>query len=167
MTDGLDAPIGIADVDRLRALLRATELISSDLSLERVLRHIAEAACSLAEARYAALGVISHDGAGLEQFIHVGVDEELAQRIGPLPEGKGLLGALISEPRAIRLGDLSADARSAGFPPEHPPMTSFLGVPIRVRGEVFGNLYLTGSTNGEFSREDEELVESLALAAGT
>jgi len=152
--------------DRLRALLRATELISSDLSLERVLRHIAEAACTLAEARYAALGVIAHDG-GLEQFIHVGIDDETAARIGPLPQGKGLLGALIHDPQAIRLKRLADDERSAGFPPNHPPMTSFLGVPIRVRGEVFGNLYLTESARGEFSAEDEELVTSLALAAGT
>jgi len=152
--------------DRLRALLRATELISSDLSLERVLRHIAEAACELAEARYAALGVIAHDG-GLEQFIHVGIDDATAARIGPLPQGKGLLGALIHDPHSIRLKNLGDDSRSAGFPANHPPMTSFLGVPIRVRGEVFGNLYLTESARGAFSAEDEELVTSLALAAGT
>ena len=189
MADGVEGPLSFADApkleldqlidqlvdraqgvrraqDRLRALLRATELISSDLSLEGVLRHIAEAACELAEARYAALGVIAHDG-GLEQFIHVGIDDATAARIGPLPQGKGLLGALIHDPHSIRLKNLGDDSRSAGFPANHPPMTSFLGVPIRVRGEVFGNLYLTESARGAFSADDEELVTSLALAAGT
>ena len=152
--------------DRLGALLDATDLITSDLSLERMLRHIAEAACTVADARYAALGVIGHDG-GLERFIHVGIDDETAARIGPLPQGKGLLGALIQDPRPIRLADLRDDPRSAGFPPHHPPMTSFLGVPIRVRGEVFGNLYLTESRHGAFTDEDESLVAALARAAAT
>ena len=123
-----------------------------------MLRNIVEAACELAGARYGALGVIGDDG-GLEQFIHVGMDDETAARIGHLPEGKGLLGALITDPRPIRLDahDRRRTVRS-GFPPDHPPMDSFLGVPIRVRGEVFGNLYLADSANGEFSAEDEELV---------
>lgn len=151
---------------RLRALLRATEVVTGELGLEAVLRHVVEAALALAGARYGALGVIAHDG-GLEQFIHVGIDSALADDIGSLPEGKGLLGALIRDPQAIRLDHISADPRSSGFPPHHPPMDSFLGVPIRVRGEVFGNLYLTESVRGQFTREDEELVRSLAITAGT
>ncbi|HKC29689.1 MAG TPA: GAF domain-containing protein [Jatrophihabitans sp.] len=151
---------------RLRGLLRAIETITSDLSLERVLRSIVEAGCELTGSRYGALGVIGSDGR-LEQFIHVGIDDETAKRIGPLPKGRGLLGALIAEPRPIRLRSMGGDPRSAGFPPNHPPMESFLGVPILVRGEVFGNLYLTDSSHGEFGQDDEELALALAVAAGT
>jgi signal transduction histidine kinase len=151
---------------RLRALLRAIETVTGELSLETVLRNIVESACELAGARYGALGVIGPDG-GLEQFIHVGIDTELAARIGHLPEGKGLLGAIISDPRPIRLRHMTDDERSTGFPPNHPPMDSFLGVPVHVRGEVFGNLYLADGEHGDFSAEDEELVGALALAAGT
>jgi signal transduction histidine kinase len=164
--DVADGPFGFTDAAKLRALLRATELITSELSIERVLQHIVEAACSLADARYAALGVIGHDGS-LEEFVYAGMDDRTARRIGRFPQGKGLLGALIHDPRPIRLPDLGADERSTGFPPNHPPMTSFLGVPIRVRGEVFGNLYITESAHGEFSAEDEQLVVSLAIAAGS
>jgi len=110
-------------------------------------------------------GVIGPAG-GLEQFIHVGIDDETVARIGPLPEGKGLLGALITDPHPIRLHNIADDPRSVGFPPEHPQMTSFIGVPIRVRDEVFGNLYLSESSSGEFSAEDEELVSALAASAG-
>ncbi len=151
---------------RLRGLLRATEIVTGELGLETVLRHIVQAACALAGARYGALGVIAHDG-GLEQFIHVGIDDELVDAIGHLPEGKGLLGALITDPHPIRLARISDDGRSSGFPANHPPMSSFLGVPVRVRGEVFGNLYLTESAAGQFTDEDEELVRSLAVTAGT
>ena len=151
---------------RLRELLKAIELVTGDLSLEIVLRHVVEAACALGAARFGALGVIAGDG-GLEQFIHVGLDAETAAAIGHLPVGHGLLGALITDPRAIRLEHIADDPRSVGFPASHPPMDSFLGVPIRVRGEVFGNLYLTESIHGGFSAEDEELVRSLAIAAGT
>jgi two-component system, NarL family, sensor histidine kinase DevS len=151
---------------RLRALLRAIETVTGDLALEQVLRNVVEAACDLAGAKYGALGVIGDDG-GLEQFIHVGIDDATASRIGHLPEGKGLLGALIRDPQPIRLEHMTDDERSAGFPPEHPPMDSFLGVPINVRNEVYGNLYLADSAKGDFSAEDEELVLALALAAGT
>jgi signal transduction histidine kinase len=150
---------------RLRALLRAIETVAGDLSLETVLRNVVEAGCELAEARYGALGVIGHDG-GLEQFIHVGIDEATAERIGHLPQGKGLLGALITDPRPIRLRQMADDPRSTGFPPHHPPMQSFIGVPVNVRNEVYGNLYLADSAAGEFSDEDEELVAALAYAAG-
>ncbi len=151
---------------RLRALLHAIETVTGDLSLEAVLRNIVQAACELAGARYGALGVIGNDGL-LEQFIHHGMDEQTVSRIGSLPQGKGLLGGLITDPHTIRLTHMAGDERSAGFPPDHPPMDSFLGVPIRVRGEIFGNLYLTDSDKGAFSGEDEELVLALALAAGT
>ncbi len=151
---------------RLRALLRAIEIVTGELSLEAVLRNVVDAACELSGAAYAALGVVGYDG-GLEQFIHVGMDELTVHGIGHLPEGKGLLGALITDPRPIRLEHMTDDTRSAGFPAGHPPMDSFLGVPIRVRDEVYGNLYLTDSDKGEFSADDEELVKAVALAAGT
>ncbi len=151
---------------RLRSLLRANELVTGHLELVDVLRHIVTAACELADARYGALGIIAPDGS-LEQFIHVGIADELADRIGSLPQGKGLLGALITDPKPIRLEQISSDARSVGFPPNHPPMDSFLGVPVRVGEEVYGNLYLTGSKRGSFSAEDEELVRLLASTAGT
>ncbi|MCW2496913.1 GAF domain-containing protein [Jatrophihabitans sp.] len=151
---------------RLRSLLRATEVVTGDLGLEAVLRHVVEAALALVGARYGALGVIAHDGS-LEQFIHIGIGDDLADQIGHLPQGKGLLGALITDPRPIRLARITDDPRSSGFPADHPPMKSFLGVPIRVRGEVFGNLYLTESERGAFTAEDEELVRSLAVTAGT
>ena len=156
----------LATQGRLRGLLRANALVAGELSLPLVLRQIVESARDLLGARYAALGVLGRDG-GLEQFVHVGMDDELVTRIGDLPEGRGVLGLLISEPVPIRLADLSAHPASAGFPPGHPPMTGFLGVPVRIGEEVFGNLYLTErSGGGEFSAEDEELAIALAAAAG-
>jgi signal transduction histidine kinase len=150
---------------RLRGLLRANNMIIGDLALPVVLRRIVEAACQLVHARYGALGVVAQDG-GLEQFIHVGIDAELVGRIGHLPEGKGLLGALIENPQSIRLNKISSDVRSVGFPEGHPAMESFLGVPIRVRDAVFGNLYLASREGGAFTEEDQELVSSLAGTAG-
>lgn len=150
---------------RLRALLRADQALVEELDLPVVLRRIVEAAVELAHAEYGALGVIAPEG-GLEQFIYVGISPELAREIGHLPEGHGLLGALIQDPQPLRLPHLSSDARSVGFPANHPPMDSFLGVPIRVRGEVFGNLYLTNHRSGAFGTDDEELVVSLAATAG-
>jgi signal transduction histidine kinase len=155
----------IATQGRLRGLLAANKLIIGNVALPVVLRHIVEAACRLVNARYGALGVLA-PGGELEEFIHVGIDEQTAARIGPLPEGKGLLGALTIDPRPIRLRTMSEDSRSVGFPPEHPPMGSFLGVPVRVRDRVFGNLYLTERAGGEFTAEDEELVTALAATAG-
>ena len=151
---------------RLRGLLRANQAIVGNLSLPVLLQRTVEAACELAHARYGALGVIDPAAGGLEQFVHVGIDEQTAARIGHLPEGKGLLGALIDDPRPIRLRTIASDPRSVGFPDGHPPMTNFLGVPVRVRAEVFGNLYLTESENGEFTAEDEVLVSALAATAG-
>lgn len=157
----------IATQGRLRGLLRANRMIASDLGLPVVLQRIVEAARELAHARYAALGVLSPDGRGLEQFIHVGMDADTVAQIGHLPEGKGLLGALIDDPRPIRLADLHDDPRSTGFPDGHPAMSSFLGVPIRIRDQVFGNLYLTEHDNGGFTRDDLELVTALAATAAT
>lgn len=158
----------IATRDRLRGLLRANRAIAGDLTLPNVLRRIIEAARDLVHARYAALGVLGPDG-GLEEFIHVGIDADTVNQIGRLPEGKGLLGALIDDPRPIRLANLAEDRRSVGFPEHHPPMTSFLGVPIRIRNEVYGNLYFTDRQDGDgqFSAEDEELVSALAVTAAT
>lgn len=150
---------------RLRDLIRVNHVVTSDLDLDSVLRRIVEMSTELVGARYAAMGVIGDDS-GLEQFIHVGIDDETAAHIGHLPEGKGLLGAIIDDPRPVSLDTIAADARSVGFPPNHPPMQSFLGVPIRVRDEVYGNLYLTDSRSGSFSADDVELAQALAATAG-
>jgi signal transduction histidine kinase len=151
--------------DRLGALLRANRTIIGDLALPVVLRRIVEAACQLVNARYGALGVLSPTG-GLAEFVHVGIDDADATFVRQPPEGKGLLGALIQDAQPIRVRNLADDPRSAGLPPGHPAMSSFLGVPIRVRDEVFGNLYLAERAGGEFTAEDEELVVSLAATAG-
>jgi signal transduction histidine kinase len=150
---------------RLRELLRASRVVVEQIELDRVLRTIVEAAVSLSGARYGALGVISPTG-GLEQFIHVGIPDDLAARIGHLPEGRGILGAVIDTGAPILLDHLGQDERSSGFPAHHPPMDSFLGVPVVVRGEVFGNLYLTDKAGAPFTPEDEDLVSSLAATAG-
>jgi two-component system, NarL family, sensor histidine kinase DevS len=156
----------VEPVTRLRDLLRAQSAIIGVLDLQAVLHQIVQAACELVDAPFGALGVITPDGTGLEQFIHVGMDDSTVSEIGRLPEGKGLLGALIADPRPIRLEDLGADARSVGFPEGHPPMRGFLGVPIRLREEVFGALYLATLVPRGFSAGDEELVTSLAATAG-
>lgn len=150
---------------RLRGLLVANSKIFGDLELCTVLRHVVEAACRLVNARYGALGVLGPAG-GLSEFITVGIDDAGVAEMGPPPTGAGLLGALIDDPRPIRLSRITDDLRSAGFPENHPPMDSFLGVPIRVHDEVFGNLYLTDAESGEFSVEDQALVTALAATAG-
>jgi len=152
--------------DRLRRLLHANRSIVQELSLPAVLHRIVETARDVAGARYAALGVIGADGL-LEQFLHVGLDDDAVRAIGELPKGRGVLGALIEDPEPIRLTRIDDDPRSSGFPDSHPPMTTFLGVPIRSRDAVFGNLYLTDRIDGEpFTAEDEELVLALAATAG-
>lgn len=150
---------------RLRDLISASNTLVSDLDLSTVLTRIAEVAKRLVGAEYAAMGVTASDG-HLEQFIHVGMSEDVVAKIDHLPEGKGLLGALIQDPQPVRLRSLADDQRSSGFPAEHPPMESFLGVPIRVRDEVYGNLYLTNQINGEFSADDEAIAQALAASAG-
>ena len=156
----------LATRDRVHVLLEAVVAVGRNLDLEIVLRKIVEAAVPLAQARYGALGVIGDDG-GLTEFIPVGLDEAQIAAIHHWPEGQGLLGTLIRDPRPLRLADLSAHPESHGFPPGHPPMRSFLGVPIRIRDEVYGNLYLTEKEGGgQFDEEDETLVVALAAAAG-
>lgn len=150
---------------RLRALVRANQMVVEQLDLPAVLRRLVEVAVELVDAQYGALGVIA-PGGGLEEFIHVGMTSEQAGLIGHLPQGRGLLGAVIDDPRPIRLDDIADDHRSAGFPEHHPPMNSFLGVPVRVRNEVFGNLYLTNARSGSFGPDDEQLAISLAGTAG-
>ncbi|WP_329491778.1 GAF domain-containing protein [Kitasatospora sp. NBC_01246] len=153
--------------DRVHSLLEAVLSVGRELDLTQVLRRIVEAAAVLVDARYAALGVIGPDGESLSQFLTVGMAEEEIAGIGPYPTGKGLLGELISHPEALRLGDLSQHAASYGFPANHPPMRTFLGVPVRVREEVFGNLYLTDKHGGEdFDADDESVIATLAVAAG-
>jgi signal transduction histidine kinase len=151
----------------LRQLLDAVLTVGSDLDLPAMLRRIVESAVALVDARYGALGVLDESRTRLAQFITVGLDDETHRAIGDLPEGHGILGLLIVDAKPLRLPDLREHPESFGFPPGHPPMRSFLGVPVRVRDEVFGNLYLTGKTSAEvFTDVDEELVVGLASAAG-
>jgi signal transduction histidine kinase len=149
-----------------RALLDAVAAISSDLDLHAVLTRIVEAATRLTDAQYGALGVVG-SGSLLVEFVTTGIDDAQRALIGDLPRGHGILGLLIRDPEPIRLEDLSQHPQSAGFPPHHPPMRSFLGVPVRIRGTVFGNLYLTEKAGGSaFTQEDQLLVEALASTAG-
>jgi two-component system, NarL family, sensor histidine kinase DevS len=164
------SPADGASIDRLpgtsQALLDAVMAISSDLDLRSVLTRIVEAATSLTGARYGALGVIGSDD-WLVEFVTTGLTGDERTRIGELPHGRGILGLLISDPRPIRLRDLADHPASYGFPPNHPPMAAFLGVPVRIRGTVFGNLYLTEKDGGgEFTGTDERLAVALASAAG-
>ena len=141
-------------------------MIEADMELEILLRHLVEEARSLVDARYGALGVLDETRAGLEQFLTVGLSEEEAKQIGPRPTGRGVLGLLVTEPAPIRLSDLREHPKSCGFPRYHPPMRSFLGVPVKGRVEVYGDLYLTDKRGADtFSEEDEAMVEALALAA--
>jgi signal transduction histidine kinase len=149
--------------DRMRALLEAGVALTSELSLESLLQRVVELAAELTEARYAALGVIDASGTELERFVTTGIDPQTHAAIGDLPRGRGILGVLIRDAEVLRLHDLSDDPRSVGFPPNHPPMHTFLGVPLYLRGVAYGNLYLTEKANGaDFSKEDEELVVLLA-----
>ena len=157
----------VAGPRSLRQLLDAVLTVGLDLDLPAMLRRIIESAVELVDATYGALGVLDESGTKLAQFITVGIDEKDHHKIGHLPEGHGILGLLIVDAKPLRLPDLSEHPDSYGFPPNHPPMRSFLGVPIRVRDEVFGNLYLTDKSSAEvFTDVDEELVIGLAAAAG-
>ncbi|MEV6331423.1 GAF domain-containing protein [Streptomyces sp. NPDC051909] len=153
---------------RVPQLLEAMRSVGTGLELHTTLDRICETAAELAGARYAAIGMIDEEGEGLSDFVTYGVGADVARRIGRRPDGHaGLLGALIREPQTIRLADVSADPRSAGFPPGHPPMRTFLGVPIRVQGEIFGNLYLAEKHDGgEFNAYDVHMVRVLATEAG-
>ncbi|GAA3232626.1 GAF domain-containing protein [Pseudonocardia petroleophila] len=152
--------------DRMQGLLDAVVAVGEGLELDATLRRIVQSAVDLVDARYGALGVLGAGG-GLSRFLHVGLDEQTRASMGPLPEGRGLLGQLIADPRPLRLADLGRHEASVGFPPNHPPMRSFLGVPVRVRDAVYGNLYLTEKIGGgEFTAADEAVVRALAAAAG-
>lgn len=156
-----------AGVKQLRRLLDAVMIVGSDLSLPVVLHRLVVTATELVDAQYGAIGVLDPTRTRLAEFITVGLDEETTARIGPRPDGHGILGLLIARPEPLRLPDLSMHPASSGFPPNHPPMTSFLGVPILLRDEVFGNLYLTDKRDDEaFTDVDEELAVALAAAAG-
>ncbi|WP_175596275.1 GAF domain-containing protein [Thermomonospora catenispora] len=157
----------MATRDRMHALLEAVVSIGSDLDLDTVLHRLTEAAATLVDARYGALGVIDEEGERLARFFAVGMSQEEIEAVGHWPHGHGILGLLIKDPRPLRLHDLTEHPSFYGFPPGHPPMKQFLGVPIRVRGEVFGNLYLTEKIGGgDFDEEDETVVTALATAAG-
>ncbi|MBO1332919.1 GAF domain-containing sensor histidine kinase [Streptomyces sp. VRA16 Mangrove soil] len=153
--------------NRLQGLLEAVLSVGQELNLSQVLRRIVEAAVVLVDAEYGALGVIGEDRRKLSQFLPVGIDDELRARIGDLPSGHGLLGELIRHPEPLRLHELAEHPASSGFPPHHPPMHTFVGVPIRVRETVFGNLYLTQKRGGgDFDDEDVAVLQTLGAAAG-
>ena len=152
--------------DRMQGLVDAMLGVASGLELESTLRRIVSAAIDLLDARYGALGVLGPD-VGLERFVYVGIDDQTRAKMGHLPRGRGVLGQLITDPRPLRLADLSQHPASVGFPPHHPPMRTFLGAPVRVRDRVYGNLYLTEKAGGgEFTADDEIVVQALAAAAG-
>jgi signal transduction histidine kinase len=152
--------------DRLRVLIQTGIAINAELSLDGVLERIVEAAARVTNAHYAALGVIDRAGTGLERFVTHGMTDEVEKQIGDPPHGRGILGVLIQDARNLRLHKLSEHPRSVGFPPGHPPMDTFLGVPILLRGVAYGNLYLTEKDGGgDFTDEDEEMVSLLAAQA--
>lgn len=152
---------------RVDRLLDAVLLVAGDLELETVLKRIVEAGCALVDARYGALGVIDPEGEGLSAFVHHGIDDAAVEAIGPLPAGRGILGLLIDDPVPMRIADLTTHPASYGFPAGHPPMHSFLGVPVTVGDRVYGNLYLTEKRDGErFTAQDEQLIVGLAAVAG-
>ncbi|MER7858949.1 GAF domain-containing protein [Amycolatopsis japonica] len=152
--------------DRLQGLLDAVLAVGTGLELDSTLQRIVQAAVELVDAQYGALGVLG-DEDGLSQFVYVGIDQDVRETMGHLPEGRGLLGLLIEDPQPVRVPDLSAHPASVGFPANHPPMHSFVGVPVRVRDEVFGNLYLTEKRGAaEFTADDEVVLQALAAAAG-
>ena len=157
----------IDDPAKLRRVLEATLLLEADLDLADALRHVLEEARAMTNARYGAIGVLDEEGTALSEFLTAGLDDDSEREIGARPSGKGVLGLLISHPEPIRIANIDAHPESYGFPEHHPPMHSFLGVPIRVRDAVFGNLYLTDKIGwSEFTEDDEALVGALAIAAG-
>ncbi len=147
--------------DRLDGLVDAMLVVTSDLDLDATLRTIVHTAIELVDARFGALGVRG-EGHELIEFVYEGIDQETRELIGHLPEGRGVLGVLIDEPKPIRLEDIRRHAASVGFPPNHPPMRTFLGVPVRIRDEVFGNLYLTEKNDGRPFSEDDEVLGAAA-----
>jgi GAF domain-containing protein len=160
-------PSGL-DERRLRSLLASSRAVSSMLDLEAVLPEVLAAARGLTGARYAAIGILGPDRQSLERFITSGIDPAEREKIGDLPHGRGILGLLIDDPRPLRLADVGAHPQSYGFPIDHPPMTTFLGAPVLIRGEAWGNLYLTEKAGGEeFDDDDEAAIIVLAEQAAT
>jgi signal transduction histidine kinase len=158
---------GLTDPTLLRQLLDICRSVVSELDLEVVLRRVVTEACEITGAQYGALGVMNERRDALDRFITTGIDDETHRAIGELPRGRGVLGVLITDPRPLRLANVGSHPRSYGFPPSHPPMTTFLGVPILIRGEAYGNLYLTEKAGGrQFDEVDEEAVGILADVAG-
>jgi len=159
-------PFNELDETRLRRLIQIGADLVANFDLESLLTTIVEDAREMTGAAYGALGILNPAGDGLERFIHSGIDEAAAKRIGSLPQGRGVLGVLIDDPRPIRLHDVSEHEKSFGFPEGHPPMHSFLGVPVTAGGEAYGNLYLTDKPGGDFTKADLRAVETLAVWAG-
>src|SRR3954451_7032465 len=156
-------PVPAVDEQQLRRLLEVGRALVAERDADAVLDHVLEVARELTGARYAALGVLDEEGRMLERFLTLGIDDETHRIIGDLPHGRGVLGVLIEDPRPLRLDDVGHPPKSYGFPPGHPPMKTFLGVPIRIRGEVFGNLYLTEKAGGrDFTEDDEASIVILA-----
>src|SRR3954471_19915498 len=154
---------GLNDPALLRRLLDISRSVASKLDLEAVLRRVVEEACEITGAKYGALGVMNERGDSLDRFITTGIDQETHAAIGDLPRGRGVLGVLITDPKPLRLPDVGSHPRSYGFPPGHPPINTFLGVPILIRGEAYGNLYLTEKQGGAgFDEVDEEAVVLLS-----
>jgi len=160
MTQGSDS--GALDEPRLRELIDVGRSLVAELDPEVIFQQVLEVACELTGARYAALGVLDEDRHELERFITHGIDEEARRAIGNLPRGRGVLGLLIEQPRPLRLSEVGRHPRSYGFPPGHPPMTNFLGVPVMIRGHAWGNLYLTEKSGGDFDKADEQSAMILA-----
>ena len=152
--------------ERLRTLIDVGGFIVSELDLDTLLRRVLDAALELTGARYAALGVLNAERSELERFMTAGIDEDAQRRIGELPHGRGVLGVLIDDPKPLRLKRVGGHPASYGFPMGHPPMESFLGVPVFISGEAWGNLYLTEKEGGEFDEADEEAIVVLARWAG-
>ncbi|MGW4528291.1 sensor histidine kinase [Amycolatopsis sp. NPDC004378] len=164
LQDRIELLIGTRD--KMDGLLDAVLAVASGLELDTTLRRIVQSAIELGEAKYGALGVLAEDGS-LAEFLHLGIDDDTRRLIGDLPEGHGVLGVVIEEAKPLRLEEIAEHPASVGFPAHHPPMHTFLGVPVRVRDEVFGRLYLTEKKNGEpFTDDDEVVLQALAAAAG-
>ena len=162
--NGAPSAVGL-DERRLRLLLEIGQSVVAELDLEVVLAKVLGAARELTGARYAAVGVMAPDRRSLERFVTSGIDPEAHARIGDLPRGRGILGLLIDEPYPLRLADVGAHPRSYGFPLDHPPMATFLGVPVVIAGRAWGNLYLTEKDGGEFDEQDEAAIVILAAWA--
>jgi GAF domain-containing protein len=155
----------LLEADRLRQLIALGPTLVAELDLDVLLNRLLETACSVTAARYSAIGILDEQRLELERFVTRGLSEEEERVIGEHPRGRGVLGVLIHDPRPLRLPDVTAHPHSAGFPPGHPQMHTFLGVPITIRGQAWGNLYLTEKRVGKFTEADEFAATTLATWA--